>query len=146
MNQPEKKQRIVSKGQYVEAHGKRIGFGTVGCGLLLVAALCGSVTIGSIGALFAGGGWRAAGEIMASGFLTFYSGYVGFVYLRQSRKIDPGIPLTRKVANTLPAEDSLVRASEEPIQEQQAILLRAAVDGQEMAPDQLVRPIGDPEP
>ena len=41
----------------------------------------------------------------------------------------------------MPASESLVRASEQPIQEQQAVLLRAAMPGKETPTDQLVRPV-----
>ena len=138
---PKKKKRIVSKGQYVQALGKRIGISSGGCLLLLLAALCAGVTlisffIGPLGVLLG----------LAFGVLTFFIGKWGFESLHHMTTIHPGIPLTRKVADTLPAEESLVRASEEPIQEQQAVLLRASTDATHTPADQLVRPAGEPEP
>ena len=59
--------------------------------------------------------------------------------LRQAIKVDPGVPLTRANTADLPAPDSLVRASAEPVQEQQAVLLRAATETQERHEEQLVR-------
>ena len=53
--------------------------------------------------------------------------------------IDPGVPLTRANTADLPAPDSLVRASAEPVQEQQAVLLRAATETAERHEEQLVR-------
>ena len=43
----------------------------------------------------------------------------------------------------LPVQQTLVRASSEPTQEQQAVLLRAVAEGQETPPEQLVRPAGE---
>ena len=50
-------------------------------------------------------------------------------------------------ANTadLPAPDSLVRASSEPLQAQEGVLLRAAAHEQETPPEQLVRAAGGTE-
>lgn len=45
----------------------------------------------------------------------------------------------------LPAVDSLVRASSKPTQAQETILLRAASEGHETPPEQLVRPAGGAE-
>ena len=50
-----------------------------------------------------------------------------------------GVPLTRANIGHLPAPDSLVRASAEPVQEQQSVLLRAATEGMERHEEQLVR-------
>jgi two-component sensor histidine kinase len=55
------------------------------------------------------------------------------------------VPLARASAADLPALNSLVRASEEPRQEQQSMLLRAAAHGQETPPEQLVRAAGEME-
>lgn len=57
----------------------------------------------------------------------------------KAQNINPGVPLTRANIVDLPAPDSLVRASTEPVQEQQAVLLRAATDTQEWQVEQLVR-------
>ena len=144
--QPENKKRIVSKGQYVKALGTKAGIGTSGCFLWLLAFFCGFSTLSCFAAIFTDGGWLAAGGFLIFGFFTFFLGKVGLKTMEQSGNMDPGIPLTRKVAATLPAEESLVRASEEPVQEQQAILLRAATDNQETPAEQLVRPAGGQEP
>ncbi len=64
------------------------------------------------------------------------------VSLKHARKIHDSIPLTRANTADLPAPDSLVRASSEPLQEQQTVLLRAAVQGQETSSEQLVRAVG----
>lgn len=49
------------------------------------------------------------------------------------------LPLTHVNTADLPAVDSLVRASSEPLQAQEGVLLRAAAEGQETPPEQLVR-------
>jgi len=148
MDQPPKnKKRIVSKGQYVQAQGKRIGIGSAGVGLLFLSALFALFAFLSIGfaivtskvlyGIFVGVVCAAA---------SFQLGSWGLASLRHANTIDPGVPLTRQVADTLPAEESLVRASEEPVQEQQAVLLRAATSDRETPSDQLVRPAGEQEP
>jgi hypothetical protein len=49
------------------------------------------------------------------------------------------VPLTRANTADLPAPDSLVRASSEPLQAQEAVLLRATAEGMETPLEQLVR-------
>ena len=58
---------------------------------------------------------------------------------REAKAIDAGVPLTRANSADLPAPDSLVRASSEPMQAQEAVLLRAVVKGQEKHEEHLVR-------
>jgi hypothetical protein len=58
---------------------------------------------------------------------------------KQSQQVDPGIPIHRVNTADLPAPDTLVRASAEPVQEQQTVLLRAATETQERHEEQLVR-------
>jgi|SRR5579871_1672663 len=145
MNQAEKKKRIVSKGQYVKTQGQRVGITSAGCGLLLLAALCSGVALFFI--VIAIFGWLEGAIFgFVAGVAALWCGKWGFDSIRHAKSIDPGIPLTRKIADTLPAEESLVRASGEPVQEQHAVLLRAAADDQETPTDQLVRPVGEPEP
>ena len=66
---------------------------------------------------------------------------VGTKVVQHSDKIDAGVPLTRANTASLPDLDSLVRASSEPEQEQQAVLLRAASEGVERHEEQLVRAV-----
>jgi len=141
---PKNRKRIVSKGHYVKIQGQRVGITSAGCGLLLLAALCFGVAFFFIVIAIMGWWWGAIWGFVA-GVAALWCGKWGFDSIRYAETIDPGIPLTRKVADTLPAEESLVRASSEPIQEQQAVLLRAAVDDQETPSEQLVRPVGERE-
>ena len=61
--------------------------------------------------------------------------------IRAVRRINVDVPLTHAKTANLPAPDSLVRASEEPIQAQESVLLRAAAEGRETPPEQLVRAV-----
>jgi hypothetical protein len=65
--------------------------------------------------------------------------YLGGKSMKEGKEIDTGVPLTRANAAHLPAADSLVRASSEPAQEQERVLLRAAGQGPETSPEQLLR-------
>lgn len=57
---------------------------------------------------------------------------------RRAASVPAVVPLTHANTADLPAPDSLVRASSKSVQEQQAVLLRAA-KGMETPPEQLVR-------
>ncbi len=71
--------------------------------------------------------------------------HVAVCQLKRTLAIKPVVPLTRANTGSLPTSDSLVRASEEPMQAQKAALLRAAAATQEMPPDQLVRAVNGQE-
>ena len=53
------------------------------------------------------------------------------------------VPVTRANTADLSAHDSLVRASQEPVQEQQSILLRPAMAADASPPEQLLRSAND---
>lgn len=72
-------------------------------------------------------------------FTTFGLGMLMIV--KTVGKINLGVPLTRANTADLPAPDSLVRASTEPEQAQQAVLLRAAAKEQERQAEELVRAV-----
>ena len=144
MNQPpQTDKRIVSKGAYVKAQGKRLG--------LIVAAGC--VCFWGVHVF-----WNTAPYTRhpANHAHHIFAGLLGFLVFRfcwsiskglykEVKRIEPGVPLTRANIAALPAPDSLVRASAEPLQEQQAVLLRAATAGVERHEEQLVRAAGEPE-
>ena len=143
---PENKKRIVSKGQYLWVQSKRISLNVTGCGLVGLACLCVVVMgAGIVGLLIYDRWWQAVGFLLLSWPFVYFLRKMGYRSFQKAETIDPVIPLTHQTASTLSDEESLVRASEEPIQEQQAILLRAATDNQETSADQLVRPAGKPE-
>ncbi len=58
--------------------------------------------------------------------------------LADATKVD--VPITRSNVGLLPDQESLVRPSQKNIEQQQAILLRAASQSDTTPPDQLVRP------
>ena len=53
--------------------------------------------------------------------------------------MEVGVPLTRANTADLPAPDSLVRASSEPMQAQEDVLLRAAATGNDTPPEEMLR-------
>jgi hypothetical protein len=79
------------------------------------------------------------GNLSLLGGISLFFGYAGQLAIKEAKQTDPGVPLTRANTANLPAPDSLVRASAEPMQEQQAVLLRAATETQERHEEQLVR-------
>ena len=140
--------RIVSKSQYVKMQGKLLGLRSAGVGLLLVAfwgALCSLASLVLV-TVFPSARLLGLPLFLLFGTISFFSGKWGLASFQHADSIDTGILLTRSVADTLPAEESLVRASEEPAQEQQAILLRAATTSHETPSEQLVRPAREREP
>lgn len=167
MNQSAKTGKlIVSKGEYARLQGKRAQASLIGVGSMLLAVLsgfAGASLIAILGyhlyfptrrflldmfvfksndhpqdtliniVLFDGGG------IVVLFGLAYLYGTFGYDQLKEAREIDPGVPLTRSNAADLSAPESLVRASVEPIQEQQAVLLRAAIEVTQTPPEELVR-------
>jgi hypothetical protein len=138
MNQPPQTgKRIVSKKTYVNAQIKKATLGSVSILLLGSAVGLAVVTLGVMGLVSAR---ILLLPIAILGWSTsLFVGYMGIRAVNRLEEIDPGVPLTRANTAHLSALDSLVRASEEPVQEQQAVLLRAATQTQERHEEQLVR-------
>ncbi len=133
--EPEKKpKRIVSKAEYARIQSLR--FGLFLSGLSLVILLLSHGVIGR--RLFPGDHIIvfAVGQIMAM----FLARPVGKL-LKKSWALGNVVPVTRANTGDLPAIESLVRASQEPTQEQQSILLRAAADTNQTPAEQLLRPV-----
>jgi uncharacterized membrane protein len=152
MNQPpptEKQtgKRIVSRGEYVKAQGKIAG-------LLLVATFVAvlGMNIAAWLAIYFGcptldshGNWVYKSDfdfIIATvcvcvSMVVF--GTISRLIYKKVEQATPGVPLTRANTGGLSAPDSLVRASAEPVQEPQAVLLRAGTGMQATPPEQLVR-------
>lgn len=78
-----------------------------------------------------------------------YGSYRLFCYAKTSMKKairkENIVPLTRANTSDLPAPDTLVRASQEPLQAQGSVLLRAAVQTQDGHEEQLLRAAGGQE-
>jgi hypothetical protein len=64
----------------------------------------------------------------------------------RAARLEPLVPFTRQVAEHLPAEQSLVRASSEPSALQQAVLLRAAGSDSHTPSQELLRAATQEEP
>lgn len=65
--------------------------------------------------------------------------YQGVRIFRVAKQVDVGVPLTRVNTADLPAPDSLVRASSQPVQAQEIVLLRASKETQDKHEEQLLR-------
>jgi len=59
--------------------------------------------------------------------------------IREEKKIERVVPITKRTTSSLPPEETLVRASDLPPSHQQAELLRAAQAGQETSREELLR-------
>lgn len=68
---------------------------------------------------------------------------IGQRSLKHASLMEPLAPLTRRTAADLPEPESLVRASEEPVQAAGKVLLRAVRDTQEEPVEELLRPTVD---
>ena len=139
------RKKIVSKGAYATQVGNKAGTSVFGL-ILLFFCLVGAVTTlvaldGAVGPLTI---FTLVGAGLAGGG-TLYLGYLGGRTIKEAVRINTGIPLTRANAADLPAPESLVRASSEPLQAQEAVLLRAAAEGMETPPEQLVRAVNGQE-
>ena len=142
--------RIVSKGEYVQTQGKRTGlrfWGVCLYGVTLILALqAADCMMALLYFLFHG-----ASKILEAILYTilFLITGTGSYFFRKWAKnamtraatLDTGVPFTRANTTDLSAPESLVRASVEPVQEQQAVLLRAAAEKRETPPEQMVRPV-----
>ena len=132
--EPEKKaKRIVSKAEY--ARIQTIRFGLILSSLPLLTLILGHGAIGRW--LFPGHHIFvfAVGQILAMLLLVPLCRL-----LKKAQAIGDVVPVTRINTAHLPADESLVRASQEPVQEQQSILLRAAAEVGQTPAEQLLRP------
>ncbi len=146
MNQePKARRQIVSKGEYADNIVWKAFVYILGIFLCLLFLLC-LVALGVIV-------FEAKQEGVPASYVPFFAflvlamaggGWFLFPRAKQviqaAKYIDPGIPFTRANTADMPANDSLVRASQEPAQAQEGVLLRAAT-GETQAQDarQLLR-------
>ena len=142
--------RIVSKGEYAQKMGVKGLLATQSVVLFVVAELClgGAAVVVYLSSALAGFGppislcFLLAGLLLIEGAFCFARAIAG---VRKATEINAGVPLTLANAANLPTADSLVRASEEPLQAQEAVLLRATVGTQERHSEQLLRAAGERE-
>jgi hypothetical protein len=139
--------RIVSKGEYVKAKSKKTGLFIVAAIICALACTCLILSVSS-GTDIPGDYWITHLDkmhpflcyclllllLVLSGRLFIVAKNVTTFAMRQE-----SVPLTRANTAELPASNSLVRASAPPVQEPQAVLLRAATETQERHEEQLVR-------
>lgn len=144
-SEPEIKSRhMVLKREYIRLQGLRMSLTLLATSLIVVGSLCVFACIVSAVLLALG---LYSSEYFGLLLLLFFlpaAGIAfflkrGFALAYKVQKIDPGVFLTRANTGDLPAPDSLVRASTEPVQEPQAILLRAAAGTQTGQEEQLLR-------
>jgi len=143
--------RIVSKRQYAAGVGKVTALTSLTIALLLAGGIAGRVALSLLRDMHNSTGifeddWGMGQPLIlliGVGCLLFLS--LGAYTMKYTRKIDIGVPLSRANTSDLPADESLVRASQEPMQEQQSILLRAATEVQQTPPEQLLRASADIE-
>ena len=145
---------IVSKGEYVRRQTNRVAGALMGgcLGILAIpfavatavlllyffAYLCSGYAdvVGAIFLLIAivltGGGAR----------LLYTSGYT---MMKKAQTLAAGIPFTRANTADLPVPESLLRASAEPLQAQNTVLLRAAMETKEKQEELLRASLGGQE-
>jgi hypothetical protein len=128
MNTPQEPgRRIVSKGKFAANIGKIVAWSSAAIAAFLIYMLF--TTIFMYGVSFYGDEWGFKKVIMVvvGCGISLYLLYFSIRAARQAKKVKVGVPLTRANTADLPAPESLVRASAEPVQDRQAVLLRAAV-------------------
>jgi len=122
--------RFVSRQEYVARKRRKTALSSIG-----VLIFC--MGVGSIPIIYSFAD-NTFIQIFVSGG-SFFLVLLGAAAMKLGRTMDVGVPLTSDNIADLPAEDSLVRASQEPAQEQTPILLRAAISPQSTPPEEMVR-------
>jgi hypothetical protein len=148
MNQPPKSgKRIVSKGKYLVNTGKKATLSSFGAVVFLLGIVSAVIICFKVVPVF----WSSPNAITGLLLVLILGGgssaliYLGRKAVKEGKELDTGVPFTRANTADLPPADSLVRASDEPVQEQKTILLRAATHGQETRPEELVRAAVGPQ-
>ena len=143
-----KPKRIVSKREYIKTTGKRLMLITLSLALFLFALRDRNGDFAFSYLLSAYPQNSFLKIIASSAIIIFFcnllifvgAGWAGIRTFKKARQIDPGVPRTRANIAHLPAAESLVRASEQPVLSQQSVLLRPAADTQDKHEEQLLRP------
>ena len=131
--EPEPGKRIVSKGEYARLIGEKAVSGVIGVTFILLTV----AGLYTVRLMFMDGlhNLKSGVSLHSSWYLfTACVASYGFYQLLHDAKKkmavalrkEPIVPLTRANAADLPAPDCLVRASQEPMQAQEGVLLRAA--------------------
>lgn len=145
--QPNVKRRVVTKKAYARKLGAKTTIALTGvfifaCGIIGVIL---SFLVACVALTYL----SAETLLMLTIFLGLGAGSVYLLYIgrrtvKEAGEINTGIPLTRANIGDLPVRESLVRASSEPVQEQQDVLLRAATNTDKTPAEQLVRAYQEP--
>ena len=161
---PRPGKRFVSRSRYLRAQAKRAGLNTLAVGSWIAATLCVSFCFSCLDARLLEHVfdlWHIPGRFVSIdgrftmrvlcglsllfATIAWVSARIGMKAQKSAAQIDPGLPLTRANSVRLAAPDTLVRASAEPVQAQETVLLRATVEGRQTPSEQLVRAVGGQE-
>ena len=145
------RKRIVSRGKYAQILGVRTGLG-VSSGVLISAGFVFTAATLVLAVAFVGDLFSLPKEALT---LKFFLGWtvgllcfagvsalcfkLGLTANKQQKALRNVVPMTKDIIEAVPTPEMLVRASVEPIQEQQAVLLRAAAPTQDTHEEQLLR-------
>ena len=152
MNQPlENGKRIVSMTRYVQIQ-------TIRASLWLYCLFCYLLALLSLSLIIAFGfgvlrfaPWPILHWSIVSETIWLFLFLPALIYLcftagescsARWEQIEPVVPINGVRINRLTATQSLVRASQEPFKDQQALLLRSVVQPDETQCEQLLRPMG----
>ena len=154
MNEPTMTgKRIVSKGEYIQTEINRVSC-MVGATILLLLLLPMCLVSMLFGfwsiIILVVSVWTVSGTGFQAGLLLLIASLVlgALIYilwklslagLNYSEKTGDLLPLTRANLAEVPVFETLVRASQEPVQLQENILLRQAMEEQERHQEQLLR-------
>jgi len=132
-NAVEPPKRLVSKGKYLQAVGKKVG----------LCCLAGLLVSAAIYLLTSPATWlnhaQSNGVSLVLGAITILALWCSLRLFEKGRQIEPGRPLTDHTVHLLPPEETLVRASDIPPSLQPTELLRAVQTDSETPPEELLR-------
>jgi len=154
------RKRIVSKGKYIEQLATKAGNEIISIFLVIVAAALFFFVAIMILLVCAGGGLLcidnegcSASSVIAQilGWAAIFAvlgalcAFASRPFGRAAKNTRIDVPLTRANTVYLPAAESLIRASQEPMQAQEGVLLRAAMETTPEQEEQLLRASGGHE-
>ena len=148
--EPKTDKRVVSKGAYAAAVGNKAALSSFGVSMMFIGFF-GILSVCLIAVLLLFN--RPALDtllllVLFVGVVGTGSGVlvtIGMHSVQEAKQAETGIPFTRANIANLPAPESLVRASAEPVQAQESVLLRAAIQGHDTPPEQLMRAVNGQE-
>jgi hypothetical protein len=145
-----KKKRIVSKAEYFRNLRRRYWL-AISALLLLIPGALGTIAL-VLWILFKVFQSQSLGRALGPSVMIFmfFSGLMWFAVrhlmiktaianIKVLRKMDRVAPMKRRDLDQLPAEETLVRASQEPTEGQEKVLLRAAMATEETSSEELLR-------